>query len=386
MAGLADGKSRLNQALASDDTRYMSEALRQMGVSVESPNETEFVVTGQNGQLSAPTESIFLGNAGTATRFLTAAVATQQGRFVITGDEHMQKRPIVPLVEALQQLGVDASTETGCPPVVLNGDGGFATDHVEIDGGLSSQYISALLMAAPLHNKRFELSLTGTEIGAKGYIDITLSVMRSFGADISPVGNGSWRVEPTGYRAVKNYAIEPDASAATYLWAAEIMTQGQIDLGVDPTTMMQPDADAWNYIQQWPSLPAEINGSQMQDAIPTLAVMAAFNETPVRFTGIENLRVKECDRIAACCNELNRLKPDLAEQQGDELVIHSDPDLAQLTAAAPIETYADHRIAMAFALAGLLMPGVEILDPGCVAKTYPNYWRDLQSLGVDLHC
>lgn len=378
LAALAKGTTRLKGALSSDDTRYMGAALSAMGVGIKSVSETEFEVTGQ-GYLAEPRAPLFLGNAGTATRFLTAAVATQKGRFTIDGDEHMRKRPIGPLVDALQRLGIDATTETGCPPVEIRGVGGFDASGVEIDGGLSSQYISAILMAAPLHRETFTLKLTGTDIGAKGYLDISLRVMSSFGAQVDSVEEGTWVVCPTGYQSVKEYAVEPDASAATYLWAAGQITGGRIDPGVSPEAMMQPDAKAWLHIQQWPNLPGEINGSQMQDAVPTLAAIAAFNRIPVRFVGIENLRVKECDRVAACCNGLNQLKPGLAEIQGDDLIVHSDPDLQGKESTAVIETYADHRIAMAFALAGLLKPGVTILDPGCVAKTYPNYWRDLAS-------
>ncbi len=383
LAALAKGKTRLTGALSSDDTYYMSEALRNMGVQVEKPDDTEFIVTG-SGKFAEPKESIFLGNAGTATRFLTAAVATQPGRFVIDGDEHMRKRPIQPLVDALQRMGISATAESKCPPVTIESAGQFSTSRVEIDGGLSSQYISAILMAAPLHHEPFTIELTGNEIGAKGYIDITLEVMKCFGADVSQEGEGHWVIQPGGYQAVETYQVEPDASAATYLWAAEKLTGGQIDLGTTPTAMMQPDARAWEVIQQWPNLPGEINGSQMQDAIPTIAALAAFNETPVRFVGIENLRVKECDRVAACCNELNRLKPGLAEEIGDDLMVHSDPSLIGSKSDAQIETYADHRIAMAFSLAGLVMPGVTILDPGCVAKTYPKYWQDMAGLGVSL--
>ncbi|MDF1811764.1 MAG: 3-phosphoshikimate 1-carboxyvinyltransferase [Verrucomicrobiales bacterium] len=383
LAALAKGESRLLRALASDDTRHMSEALLAMGVTVESPSPSEFRVVSE-GFLTEPVGPLFLGNAGTATRFLTAALATQKGTFIVDGDEHMQKRPIAPLVDALSRLGISARTDTGCPPVEITSPGGFGASKVEIDAGLSSQYISALLMAGPLHSEAFQLQLTGTDIGAKGYIEITLSVMRAFGAEVAQINEGLWVVQPTGYQPVPTYHIEPDASAATYLWAAEKLTNGKIDLGVAPQSMMQPDAQAWDIIQAWPHMPGEIEGSQIQDAIPTLAVMAAFNQTPVRFVGIENLRVKECDRISACCNELNRIKPRLAGEEQAELLVHSDPGLIGGKTDAQIETYHDHRIAMAFSLAGLLMEGITILDPGCVAKTYPEYWNDLASLGVSL--
>jgi 3-phosphoshikimate 1-carboxyvinyltransferase len=324
-----------------------------------------------------------LGNAGTATRFLTAAVALVQGRVVVDGDAHMRRRPIAPLVTALRALGVEASAPSGCPPVTIEGHGHFGAGRVEIDAGLSSQYVSALLMAAPFGAGPIDVALTGAEIGARGYVDLTVAAMRTFGAEVVELDERTWQVQPTGYRAT-DFAIEPDASAATYLWAAEALTGGRIDLGVPAAAFTQPDAKAAAVIAQFPRLPAVIDGSQMQDAVPTIAVLAAFNETPVRFTGIANLRVKECDRVSALATELSRIRPGLGREDGDDLLVASDPALAGQTLPARIETYADHRIAMSFALAGLRIGGITILDPDCVGKTYPGYWEALRALGVTL--
>lgn len=380
VAALAKGTSQLSGALKSDDTRYMAQALRDMGVEIEEPDATSFIVT-SDGKLRAPSKPLFLGNAGTATRFLTAAAALVDGTVVVDGDEHMRKRPILPLVEALTRLGVAISAPSGCPPVTIQGRGGFEGGLVEVDGGLSSQYVSALLMAGACARNPVDVVLTGQEIGARGYVDLTLATMRAFGADVSEPESGGWRIAPTGYTAT-DYLIEPDASAATYLWAAEVLTGGAIDLGVPASAFTQPDAKAHELIAAFPNLPAEIDGSQMQDAVPTLAVLAAFNRMPVRFTGIANLRVKECDRVAALAQGLSRIRPGLGVEEGDDLLVASDPALAGQTLPAEIDTFADHRIAMSFALAGLKIGGVTILDPGCVAKTYPDYWRALGSLGV----
>ena len=382
LAALAKGTSRLSGALKSKDTALMAAALRQMGVGVEEPDETSFVVT-SDGTLKPPAGPLMLGNAGTATRFLTAAVTLVRGRVVVDGDHEMRKRPIEPLVAALRSLGIDAWTQTGCPPVVINGTGKFGRGRVEIDGGLSSQYVSALLMTAPFGDGPIEVALTGTEIGARGYVELTLAAMRAFGAKVEKTDERTWRVEPTGYKAT-DFHIEPDASAATYLWAAEVLTGGNIDLGVPVEAFTQPDAEAARFIRMFPRLPPVIDGSQMQDAVPTLAVLAAFNQTPVRFVGIANLRVKECDRVSALSTELNRIRPGLAREEGDDLVVMADPALAGQTLPASIETYADHRIAMSFALAGLKIGGITILDPDCVGKTYPGYWDALASLGVEL--
>ncbi|THV16604.1 3-phosphoshikimate 1-carboxyvinyltransferase [Rhizobium rhizophilum] len=382
LAGLAKGTSRLTGALKSDDTRYMAEALRQMGVTVEEPDATTFVVT-STGELKAPEAPLFLGNAGTATRFLTAALALGQGRYVVDGDEHMRKRPIKPLVEALQSLGVAIAAPSGCPPVAIDAKGAFGKNHVVIDAGLSSQYVSALQMAAACGSEPFTIELAGADIGARGYIDLTLSAMRAFGAKVEQPTPSSWVIQPTGYTAT-DFHIEPDASAATYLWGAEVLTKGQIDIGTPSGDFTQPDAKAYDVIAQFPNMPAVIDGSQMQDAIPTIAVLAAFNETPVRFVGIENLRVKECDRIRAVSTGLNNIREGLAKEEGDDLLVFSAPSLAGQSLPAEIDTFADHRIAMSFALAGLKIRDITILDPGCVAKTYPGYWDALASLGVDL--
>ena len=382
LAALATGTSRLTGALKSQDTALMAAALRQMGVAVEEPDATTFIVTG-TGRLMAPAAPLMLGNAGTATRFLTAAAALVQGTVVVDGDAHMRKRPIGPLVTALNTLGIAAAAPTGCPPVTIEGNGSFGSGRVEIDGGLSSQYVSALLMAAPFSEGPIEVALTGKDLDARGYVDLTLAAMRAFGASVEQADDMLWRVQPTGYRAT-DFAIEPDASAATYLWAAAALTGGSIDLGVPMDAFTQPDAQAARFIAMFPRLPAEIDGSQMQDAVPTLAVLAAFNETPVRFTGIANLRVKECDRISALSTELSRIQPGLAREEGNDLVVAGSATLSAPSAPIRIETYSDHRIAMSFALAGLKIPNIEILDPDCVGKTYPGYWDALARLGVEL--
>ncbi len=380
LAALADGRSSLCGALKSVDTTLMATALRHMGVVVDEPDPTSFVVIGK-GNLTAAPAPLMLGNAGTAMRFLTAAAATVDGKVVLDGDEHMQKRPIGPLTAALRSLGIDCTDKDGCPPVTVRGQGRFGTGRVEIDGGLSSQYISAILMAAPLAASSIEVALSGTKIGARGYVDLTLQVMRAFGATVETIDERTWRVHPTGYRPT-DFAIEPDASAATYLWALEAVTTGAIDIHWQPDDFTQPDARAYDLIRRYPDMPPTIDGSQIQDAVPTLAVLSMFNRTPVRFTGIANLRVKECDRVAALATELSRIRSGLGTEDGDDLIVHSDPALAGQTRPTRIETYADHRIAMSFALAGLKIGGITIKDPACVAKTYPGYWDTLRALGV----
>lgn len=382
MAGLARGTSRLTGALKSDDTRHMATALRAMGVMIDEPDATTFVVTA-TGNLTAPAQPLFLGNAGTAMRFLTAAVALADGEVVLDGDAHMQKRPIGALVASLRTLGVAISDMDGRPPVTVKATGGFTGARVEIDAGLTSQYLSALLMLAACGSAPVEVALTNADIGARGYIDLTLGAMRRFGAQAEDLGGGVWRVQPTGYTAT-DFAVEPDASAATYPWAAEVLTGGAIDLGLSPRAFTQPDAKAWDVLNMFPRMPECIDGSQMQDAVPTLAVVAAFNQTPVRFVGIANLRVKECDRISAVADGLNAIRPGLAAEDGDDLLIASDPSLSGKTVDARIDVHADHRIGMAFALVGLKVGGIVIEDPAATSKTWPEYWDVLAGLGVQL--
>ncbi|MDQ7986486.1 3-phosphoshikimate 1-carboxyvinyltransferase [Pseudomonas sp. G34] len=380
LAALADGQSRLTGALKSDDTMHMAEALRRMGVGIEEPDDTTYMVTGTGG-LTVPDGPLFLGNAGTAMRFLTAVSVLAHGTVVLTGDAYMQTRPIQALVDALAHAGVTITATNGSPPVRIEGAGRLDVKRFEIDGQLSSQFVSALLMLAACGEEPIEVRLTGNEIGARGYIDITLACMRAFGAEAVQVAKQTWRVSPGGYTA-GDIVIEPDASAATYLWAMEALTSGHIALGNQALT--QPDAAAYPLIRSFPQMPRSINGSQMQDAVPTLAVLAAFNEWPVRFTGVANLRVKECDRLQALHAGLNAISPGLATLENDDLIIDARPQLAGTRVGTLVETHGDHRMAMSFALAGLRVGGVLIRDPGCVAKTFPGYWDTLVSLGVEL--
>ena len=382
LAGLARGESRLTGALKSDDTRHMARALAAMGVGVEQPDQTTFSVTG-TGRLQRPAEPLLLGNAGTATRFLTAACALVDGEVTIDGDAHMRKRPIAPLLHALRTLGVQVEAPSGCPPVRVHGRGAVDGGRVEVDAGLSSQYVSALLMISPCARSAVEVALKGSGIGARGYVDLTLAAMRMFGAEVEAVGEDAWRVQPSGYAAC-DLAIEPDASAATYVWAVEALTGGRIDVGLSADRFSQPDAAAHAIIAAFPHMPAVIDGSQMQDAVPTLAVLAAFNATPVRFTGVANLRVKECDRLHALAAELDRLHTGLAREDGDELIVLGDPALASPAKPVRLHTYADHRMAMSLALLGLRLEGVVIEDTECVGKTFPGYWDMLEQLGLSL--
>jgi len=357
----------------------MASALRMMGVDIELESDVEFIVSG-SGKLHAPREPLFLGNAGTAMRFLTAAAVLADGPVTLDGDDHMRRRPIEPLVAALRSLGCDLTAQAGCPPLEVKAAGGFPGNSVMIDANLSSQYASALLMIAPCGNQPVDIFLGSPKIGGAGYLGLTLDIMARFGAEITTLRDGAWRIRPTGYRAT-NYVVEPDASSCTYFWAAEALTHGKIDLG-DVTHSTQPDAKALEFIRAYPNMPSEIDGSQMQDAVPTLAVLAAFNRNPVKFVGIANLRVKECDRISAIAIGLNQICPGLAIEMGDQLSVTGSPDLIGSSSPAVIDTHNDHRMAMSFSLAGLVIRKIVIDNPSCVSKTFPGYWEALQSVGA----
>ncbi|MCS2608777.1 3-phosphoshikimate 1-carboxyvinyltransferase [Halomonas dongshanensis] len=381
VAALTTGTSSLSGALVSDDTRYMMKALTQLGVRINFSSDTNIELDG-TGSLKQPSDSLYLGNAGTAIRFLTAACALVEGKVVLNGDEHMQKRPIHPLIDSLNTAGIHVTVpSSGCPPCTVYGQGFIPGGTINISGTLSSQFISSLMLVAPLSKRATTIKLAEDNIGALGYIEITRAVMEAFGAHIYQDDENSFHIARTGYTPC-HFRVEPDASAATYFWAAEKLTGGKIDLGYTPNDFSQPDAAAHRLMQSFPSLPTLIDGAQIQDAIPTLAVLAAFGSSTVRFTGIANLRVKECDRIAAVHKGLNCIKPGLATIEGDDLIVVGDPALPKHAHPCTIDTMSDHRIAMSFALAGLKCRGIKISEPDCVGKTFPGYWTELSKLGV----
>ncbi len=383
IASLANGHSILSGALKSDDTIVMRNALCLLGIKISELNDENVHIHSQS-KLLAASQPLFLGNAGTATRFLTATCSLINGTTIIDGDEDMRKRPIKPLVDALNSIGVSCGATNNCPPVTIISTGEIKGENVEIDASLSSQYVSALLMLAPLIKHPFTISFASDEqIGARGYIDLTLDIMRDFGALVVEIKPNIWQVQPTGYKAI-NYTIAPDFSSITYLWAIEKLVKADLELypldGIDK----QPDAKAYEFIRQFPNMPPVIDGSQMQDAIPTLAILAAFNNSPVKFTGIANLRVKECDRIAALSKGLNAISLGLAKEIADDLIINGNPSLKSPKSAVLIDTYNDHRIAMSFALAGLRLNNILIDNPACVSKTFASFWDILAEIGVKL--
>jgi 3-phosphoshikimate 1-carboxyvinyltransferase len=395
LAALAAGSSTISNALFSDDTRYMAAALRQLGILVtEDPVAKTFVVVGAAGQLPASAAELFIGNSGTSARFLTPMLALGHGSYTLDGVAAMQKRPIQPLLDALQATGVDAISlaGSGCPPLQITSQG-WRGGHHTMRGDLSSQYFSGLLMSAPVTSNGLTLTVLG-DLVSKPYIDITKQAMNAFGADFSHKNYQEFHV-PGGQRyqgAV--YAIEPDASAASYFFAAAAITGGRVLVPGLGTDSLQGDLKFVRILEQMGCIvrqshnetevigPAnitdlrgiEVNMADVSDTAQTLAAIAPFANSPVRITGIGFIRGKETDRVAAMVRELQRLGIDAIEEDDGLLVRPGPPEPAK------IETYDDHRMAMSFALVGLRVAGITILDPGCTAKTFPNYFEVLAGL------
>lgn len=393
-AALAPGESLLSGPLDSDDTRVMRHCLRALGAGIDDSDPGAWQVRGTGGQLRPPPEPLFVGNSGTTARFLTAAATHASGPVVLDGSPRMRERPIRDLVDALARLGGRASVlgRAGCPPVRVEG-GGLAGGRTEIDASRSSQFVSAVLLAAPLARGDVELALREGVLVSRPYVDLTLECMRRFGAE------GGWAAEGTllrvrggtGYRPTR-YAVEGDASAATYPMAAAAITGGRVRVEGVPGDSLQPDLRFAEVLERMgcevvrapehlevagprgPLRPVDADLNEFPDAALTLAVVAAFASGPSRIRNVANLRIKETDRLAALERELRRLGA-RARALPDALEIEPAP-----LHGAEIETYDDHRMAMSFALAGLRVPGVVIRDPGCVSKTWPDYFDALARL------
>ena len=387
LAALADGQSLLVAPLHSEDTFYMAQALRMLGVAVDEQPDADFLVTGTGRELSAPAETLFIGNSGTTVRFLTAAayLAPTGADVVLDGVARMRERPIRDLVGALLTLGVEAECLNGggCPPVRVRG-GSLPGGACRLRGDVSSQFLTALLQVAPYARTTVEIEIVG-ELISKPYIDMTRSVMASFGVEM--VNDRYKRLSvPAGQRyAAREFAVEADASNASYFLAAAAVTGGTVTLENLGTDSIQGDVNFVDVLERMgctvergPQItltgPAKLNAIEADmEAIPdtaqTLAVVCAFADGPSHLTHLASLRVKETDRVAAIAKELPKLGVRIDEGRDDWMIYPT----ADYTGAA-IDTYDDHRMAMAFAVAGLKIPGVVINNPGCVAKTFPDFW------------
>lgn len=392
-AALAEGKSTLVGPLESEDTIYTSKALNQMGIEVTKGEN--WTVIGQGGKVSSPEEVIFLGNNGTATRFLTSFLSLSHGGGVIDGGVRMHQRPIGPLMTALRGWGVDISSikGTGCPPLSISSDG-IGGGETLLPEGKSSQYLSSLLLVAPYTEKPAQLEVSG-EVLSKPYVAMTLSVMSAFGIDVDCTESFNSFTIPQGVYRAREYRIEGDASNASYFWAAAAITGGRVTVKNVPVPSLQGDAmlvpllgrmgcevasDGMGITIQGPEklTGITIDMGDMPDVVPTLAVVAAFAEGDTVIENIAHLRIKECDRLSAVVTELSKLGVNVEEKE-DSMIIHGNGG-AGLT-GAEIETYEDHRMAMSLAVAGLRVPNVRITGEECVAKSFPDFWERFSLLG-----
>lgn len=388
-AALAEGVSRIYNLLRAEDTMYTARALMQLGVNYDWEGEV-CQVYGTGGRLRVPAEPLYLGDSGTSMRFLTAVVALGHGRYYLTGSARLCQRPIQDLLDALAMLGVAASTENhnGCPPVIVQAQG-LPGGQARVSGRVSSQYLSAILLISPLAAREVSVVVEG-ELVSRPYVDLTLSVMADFGIAYYRRGYHCFSIPAGQHYLPREYEVEGDASSASYFLGAAALTGGRVTLANLNPNSCQGDigflkvlaemgcqletGPAGVTLQGGPLRGIRVNMADMPDLVPTLAVLAAFAAGETEITGVAHLRHKESDRLLAVATELSKMGI-AVQQTKDGLWIKGGQPRG-----AVIETYNDHRIAMSFALAGLRIPGVVIVNPACVAKSFPGFWDYLAKL------
>jgi 3-phosphoshikimate 1-carboxyvinyltransferase len=391
LAAAADGVTTLVRPLASDDTEGFAEGLRTLGYRVRRTTEA-WHVDGRPEGPAATEADVYCRDGATTARFLPTLAATGHGTYRFDASPQMRRRPLGPLTRALRDLGVRLRHEEaeGHHPLTVEA-AGVEGGEVELDASQSSQYLTALLLLGPL--TRGGLRITVTDLVSAPYVDITIAMMRAFGAEVRREGN-VFVVPPGGYRAT-TYAIEPDASTASYFFAAAAVTGGEVtvpglgagalqgDLGfVDVLRRMGAEvvaaADRTTVRGTGDLRGLTVNMRDISDTMPTLAAIAPFASGPVRIEDVANTRVKECDRLEACAENLRRLG----------VAVATGPDWIEIRPGAPagtdIKTYGDHRIAMSFAVTGLRVPGISFDDPGCVRKTFPDFHEAFAELRAQL--
>jgi 3-phosphoshikimate 1-carboxyvinyltransferase len=393
LSAFASGTTRMRNLLDSDDTRRMVDALIAMGVDVQlSADRTSGTVAGLGGPFPASQADLFLGNAGTAVRPLTAALCLGNGTFTVTGDDQMHERPIRDLVDALRQLGVDIDYrgKDGNPPLRIQASG-ITGDACTVRGDTSSQYLTALLMLLPMVDHPVRVDVLG-ELVSRPYIDLTLAVMAQFGVVVTRDDYRSFTVDnPAGYTSPGDVLVEGDASAATYFLSAAAIRGGTVrvtGVGRDSTqgdaqyaqvlermgasVVMGPD---YIEVARGDLRGIDFDGGAMPDAAMSLATTALFADGKTIIRNIHTWRFKETDRLAAMATELRKVGAVVTETD-DSLEIVPP---ARIQSAA-IDTYNDHRMAMCFSLAALGDAAITINDPDCVSKTFPDYFAEFASI------
>jgi len=387
IAALASGTTTLINPLFSEDTLVLINALNALGVSIEKKDKN-LIIQGIKGQFEAYSNPINLNNSGTSIRFLTAALTLGQGSYTLDGNERMRQRPIGDLIDALQKIGISIKylEKENYPPIELQANG-FPGGAINVDSSISSQYLSALLLVSPYGKERVTIGLNKKTV-SRPYINMTVDMMESFGVTMmnSP---DSFNIGPQIYQGI-DYEIEPDASNASYFFAAAAITGGNVlvpglffdsiqgdtrfvsILGKMGAGVTETDEGILVQGKELHGISVDMNA--MPDMVQTLACTAVFADSPTTIINVGNLVYKETDRLSAIYNELTQLGVKV-ERLEEGLKIH--PGLKQ---GGKIKTYDDHRMAMSFSLLGLKQEGIEILDPECVNKTCPDYFEILNQL------
>jgi len=394
LAALANGETTIKNLLDSDDIRHMLNALKSLNINYSlSDDRTECVLTGNGGPLNFDGAcELFLGNAGTAMRPLCAALCLGQGQFTLTGEPRMSERPIDSLVESLRDMGCDISYHDfeGFPPVTIKGTG-LNGGKVKIDGSVSSQFLTAFLMAAPLASADIEIEIVG-ELVSKPYIEITLDLIAKFGVTVKHENLQQFSIKGgQTYQSPGIVHVEGDASSASYFLAAAAIKGGSVTVTGVGSESVQGDKhfadvlEAMGATVQWHAHAITVTGAALTgvdldmnhipDAAMTIATTALFAKGPTSIRNIYNWRVKETDRLAAMATELRKVGATVEE--GHDFITITPP---QQIIHAAIDTYNDHRIAMCFSLVSLSDTSVTINDPGCTAKTFPNYFESFKSI------
>ena len=407
IAALANGTTRLTNVLFSDDSEYFAYALKTLGFEVRLDEiNSEMIVTGLDGKIPSKKAELYIGNAGTAARFLSAFLALGNGEYTLDGDSRMRERPIGDLIDALHQLGVEVEATNHCPPVEISAKG-LSGGKTKIVGNISSQFLSALLMIAPYAKSPVEIEVI-TELNSKPYVDMTIAVMQDFGVNVERQGYERFIIRPSSFfppfdvrfdrlsaaaqGKLSSYSIESDASAASYFFAAPVICGGTVRVENISRSSKQGDIAFLDVLGQMGCKTTEDNNSievsctnsgkgidmdmrDIPDTAQTLAAIAPFASSPTRIRGIASARHKETDRIHATCMELGRLGVQVEEHE-DGMTVYPCNEIQPAT----VRTYNDHRMAMAFSLIGLRVPGVTIENPACVSKTFPNYFDVLENL------
>jgi 3-phosphoshikimate 1-carboxyvinyltransferase len=387
-AALAQGQSRLTGLLDCEDTRIMGAALKNLGLDLTiNWAEANALVVGGHGSFPNRSAQLYCGNSGTTIRFLAAALAAVGGHYQLDGNPRMRQRPIADLLEALNQLGSPAKSILGtdCPPIEI-ASSGWSGGEVRVRGDKSSQFLSGLLLAAPLARSTIKVQADGPLVSLP-YVEMTCQVMQRFGVQVEPHPGPAFIIQPQTYQAT-TYSIEPDASAASYFFAAAAICGGKVTIPGLGTDSLQGDTQ---FVQLLARMGCKVESTlssttvtgpavrgidcvmtDISDTVQSLAAVALFVSGPTTIRGVPHIRHKESDRISDLARELRRAGAGVNEFP-DGLQIY--PGLLQPT---DFQTYDDHRMAMSLALIGLKQPGVRITQPECVAKTYPHYFSDLQ--------